>query len=103
MVLPELLLCVVTFADRLVIFELLKHHRTAAGGGAIMGLGGAQGTMSGEAAGKKTHQASATLFAHSHYLWQSVEITRHQFTAKPADQVNTSRPQSYCYLHQMRS
>lgn len=47
MALPEILLCVVTFADRFVILELLKHHRTAAGGGAIMGLGGAQGTMSG--------------------------------------------------------
>lgn len=46
MVLPEILLCVVTFADRLVVLELLEHHRTATGGGAIMGLGGAQGTMS---------------------------------------------------------
>lgn len=47
MILPEILLRVVTFADRLVILELLKHHRTAAGGGAVMGLGGAQRTVSG--------------------------------------------------------
>lgn len=47
MVLPEILLRVVTFADRLVILELLKHHRTPAGGGAVVGLQGAQRTMSG--------------------------------------------------------
>lgn len=45
MVLPEILLCVVTFADRLVILELLKDHWTATGGGAVMRLGGAQRTM----------------------------------------------------------
>lgn len=47
MVVPEIVLCVVTFADRLVILKLFKHHRTAAGGGAVVGLGGAQRTMSG--------------------------------------------------------
>lgn len=39
-VIPEILLCVMTLADRFVILKLLKHHRTATGGRAIMGLGG---------------------------------------------------------------
>lgn len=66
--LPEVLLCVVVTADRLVVLQLFKHHRTTISRGPLLGLRRPQRALPGLATGEETHQPASTLLPHRHHL-----------------------------------
>lgn len=73
-------------ANRLVVLQLLKHHRAAAGrGGAFLRLGRSQRALTDLAAGQKAHEPRAALVPHRHHLWHSVQIANRQLPAIPGD------------------
>lgn len=68
-------------ADRLMVLQLLKHNRTpTCWGGALLGLGRSQWTLTYLAVGQKAHKPWASLLPHCNQLWEPIQIANHELT-----------------------
>lgn len=78
---PEVLQWIVLSADRLMVLQLLKHNRTpTCWGGALLGLGRSQWTLTYLAVGQKAHKPWASLLPHCNQLWEPIQIANHELT-----------------------
>lgn len=64
-----------------MVLQLLKHNRTATcWGGALLGLGRSQWTLTYLAVGQKAHKPWASLLPHCNQLWEPIQIANHELT-----------------------